>query len=179
MDQSFETEIAKLEESLIPHTDRATELLIPHYDQLAASLTTPPLPIQLALPPQAIYPTREALFETIQSWSKDRGYAFTIQRSRRRRNRQMIQYACDRCPLPPPLSTQRTRNTQSRGTGCLFSIVGIELSNSLGWEVRYRPEGRYNTHNHPPSQSPAAHPSHRHLSIQAQATIQSLFSSGK
>jgi hypothetical protein len=35
-------------------------------------------PEPLALPPLAIYPTREALFEAIQSWSKLGGYAFTV-----------------------------------------------------------------------------------------------------
>jgi hypothetical protein len=37
----------------------------------------------------------------------------------------------------------RVRDTQSRGTGCLFLILAVELSNSLGWEVKYRPEARY------------------------------------
>ena len=36
----------------------------------------------LALPPQATYPSKEALFEAIQSWSKLRGYAFAITRSK-------------------------------------------------------------------------------------------------
>jgi hypothetical protein len=134
----------------------------------------------LALPPLAIYPSRKALFEAIQSWSKSQGYAFTVQKSRKLPSGcQRVQYACDRCPPVPPPSSQCTRNTRTRGTGCLFSILAIELSNSLGWEVRYRPEAKYNTHNHPPSQSPAVHPSHRHLSIQAKATSQNLFSVGK
>jgi hypothetical protein len=37
----------------------------------------------LALPPLATYPSKEALFEAIQSWSKPRGYSFTIGRSTR------------------------------------------------------------------------------------------------
>ena len=133
----------------------------------------------LTLPPLAIYPSRKALFEAIQSWSRSRGYAFTVQKSRKLPSGyQRVQYACDRCPPVPPPSSQRTRTTQSRGTGCLFSILAVELSNSLGWEVRYRPEAKYNTYNHPPSQSPAAHPSHRQLSIEAQNTAQNLFLAG-
>jgi hypothetical protein len=140
----------------------------------------PPPPIALALPPLATYPSKEALFEAIQSWSKPRGYAFIVQRSRRLGNRrQRVQYACDRCSHPPLLDSQYIRNTRTRGTGCLFSVIAVELLDGLGWEVRYRPEAQFNTHNHPPSQSPAAHPSHRHLSIQAQATSQNLFSAGK
>jgi hypothetical protein len=145
------------------------------------ALPVPPtLPVLLALPPLATYPSKEALFEAIQRWAKDRGYAFTIQRSRVRKNgRSRIQYVCDRSPQPALLPTgPRTRITQSRGTGCLFSIVATDTL-GLGWEVRYRPEAKFNTHNHPPSQSPGAHPSHRQLSIQAQAITQSLFSAGK
>jgi hypothetical protein len=134
------------------------------------------------LAPLATYPSKEALFEAIQKWSKDRGYAFTIQRSRTLGNgRQKVQYACDRCPIVQPIEPQpeRHRATQSRGTGCLFSILAVKTSSSIDWEVKYRPEARFNIHNHSPSQSPAAHPSHRYLSIQAQATTQRLFGAGK
>jgi hypothetical protein len=132
----------------------------------------------LALPPLASYPSKQALFEAIQSWAKPRGYAFSISRSTRvKSGLQRLTYACDRWPtVRPPV--QGIRRTQTRGTGCLFSILAVELSNSLGWELRYRTEARYNTHNHPPSQSPAAHPSHRHLSIQALATSKNLFLAG-
>ena len=146
-------------------------------------IDTPPPPQSnasnaLTLPPLASYPSREALFEAIQSWAKPRGYAFSISRSTRVKSRlQRLTYACDRWPtVRPPV--QGIRRTQTRGTGCLFSILAVELSNSLGWELRYRTEARYNTHNHPPSQSPAAHPSHRHLSIQALATSKNLFLAG-
>lgn len=52
-------------------------------------------------------------------------------------------------------------------------------TSSLEWEIKYRPEASYNTHNHPPSQSPTAHPSHRHLSKEAQDTAQNLLLAGK
>src|SRR3979411_2017672 len=74
----------------------------------------------LALPPLATYPSKEALFEAIQSWSRPRGYAFTIGKSTRRKNgRQKVNYACDRCP-PIRQQIQRIRKTQSRVTGCFF-----------------------------------------------------------
>jgi hypothetical protein len=132
----------------------------------------------LALPPLATYPSKEALFEAIQSWAKPRGYAFTISRSSRLKSgRQKVTYACDRYPLIPPPPIQAIRKTQTRGTGCLFSIIAAETP-TLEWEVRYRSEARFNTHNHPPSQSPVAHPSHRRLPIEAQNTAQRLFSAG-
>jgi hypothetical protein len=48
----------------------------------------PPIPLPdasdaLTLPPQATYPSREALFKAIQSWSKLQGYAFTVAKSKR------------------------------------------------------------------------------------------------
>ena len=103
-------------------------------------LLAPLQPIMLALPPLATYPSREALFEAIQSWAKARGYAFTVGKSKRVPNRrQKVYYACDRCPPTPP-PTGRVRATQSRGSGCLFSILAVELPSNQGWEVRYRPE---------------------------------------
>jgi hypothetical protein len=138
-----------------------------------------PLPLALALPPLATYPSKEALFEAIQSWSKPRGYAFTVGKSKRIKDgRQKVYYACDRCPaIRARPRIEHVRDTQSRGTRCLFQVVAVETP-SLGWEVRYRPESRFNTHNHPPSQSPAAHPSHRRLPIIAQSTAQTLISRG-
>ncbi|KAG6219982.1 hypothetical protein E4U34_003262 [Claviceps purpurea] len=35
-----------------------------------------------ALPPEAIYSTKEPLREAINSWSRDRGYALTVGRSK-------------------------------------------------------------------------------------------------
>ena len=134
----------------------------------------------LSLPPLATYPSKEALFEAIQSWAKLQGYAFTITRSKRIRDgRQKVYYACDRCPpLRPEAQIERVRDTQSRGSGCLFQVLAIETLSS-NWEVRYRPEARFNTHNHPPSQSPTAHPSHHRLPVKAQNTAQNLFSASK
>jgi hypothetical protein len=133
----------------------------------------------LALPPLALYPSREALFEAIQSCSKLRGYAFTVGKSKKvRTGLQKVYYACDRCPLVRSAREDSQRETQSRGTGCLFSIMALETSD-LGWEVKFRPEASFNTHNHLPSQSPAAHPSHRHLSKAAQNRARDLFSAGR
>ena len=87
-------------------------------------------------------------------------------------------YVCDRHPDPKAIPRiKRVRNTQSRGTGCLFQVVTVETS--LGWEVRYRPEAIYSSHNHPPSQSPAAHPSYRRLLAMDQNTARNLFTAGK
>ena len=132
----------------------------------------------LSLLPERGYPSKEALFEAIQSWAKLWGYTFSIRRSKRLESgRQKVYYSCDRRASVPLLVQDRTRDTKSRGSECLFSILGIELP-GLGWEVKYRPEPRFNTHNHPPSQSPAAHPLYCKLPVIAQNTTQNLFSAG-
>lgn len=142
-------------------------------------LLAPLQPIMLALPPLAIYPSKEALFEAVQGWSKDPGYAFIIGRSKRLNNqRQKVYYDCDR-QTSTPLPIERIRATQSRGLDWPFSILAVELPNNQGWEVKYRPGPSYSTHNHPPSLNSAAHPSHRHLSLPRKATIQELFQAGK
>jgi hypothetical protein len=85
----------------------------------------------LALPPLATYPSKEALFEAIQSWAKAQGYAFTVGKSKRVPDgRQKVYYACDRHLILKPY-TRRVWSTQSRGSGCLFSIVAFKTL-SLG-----------------------------------------------
>jgi hypothetical protein len=56
-------------------------------------------------------------------------------------------------------------------------VIALEKA-SGDWELKYRPEPQYNIHNHLPSQSPSAHPSHRRFSTQARNIAQSLFSAG-
>jgi hypothetical protein len=135
----------------------------------------PDASIALAPPPLATYLTKEALFEAIQTWSKPWGYAFMVIRSRRISDtRQKVYYGCNRSNPLPNTQIERIRRTQTRGLECLFQVVAFETL-SLGWEVRYRTETKFNTHNHLPSPSPAAHPSHRRLPTIAQNTAQDLF----
>ncbi|KAL2258772.1 hypothetical protein VTK26DRAFT_7795 [Humicola hyalothermophila] len=48
------------------------------------------------LPPESYFESREALFESINSWAKPRGYAFTTQRSTKEKNgTTTVIYACD------------------------------------------------------------------------------------
>jgi hypothetical protein len=110
----------------------------------------------LSLPLEATYLSKEALFEAIQTWAKPQGYAFIIlRRNRVGTSRQKVYLACNRRYAPSLLNIDRIHNSRSCGTGCLFSILAVETS--LGWEVRYRPKSKFNSHNYPPSQSPAVH----------------------
>jgi hypothetical protein len=167
MDQNYQPSEPQLlsSPSPLPHSPRP---LLP----TNTSTTLEPL----ACPPLAIYSTRESLFQAIQSWSKLRGYAFTVGKSLRKKGRQKVYYACDRCP-PTPLPKERIRDTQTRGTGCLFSVIALEKA-SGDWELKYRPEPQYNTHNHLPSRSPISHPSHRHLSTEVKDIARTFFSAG-
>jgi hypothetical protein len=83
----------------------------------------------LALPPEATYPTREALYEAIQSWAKPRGYAFTGSSSKKSSSgRIKAYYLCDRCPPIPLAREDRIRDTGTRGTGCPFSVIALQIS---------------------------------------------------
>ena len=114
------------------------------------------------LPPEGFFESRQALFESINTWAATRGYAFTTQRSSRERNGYLkIFYACDRSRRPPS-SGERQKKTTTRMTNCPFSILAKESSE--GWTLKHRPDQRFATHNHEPSQHPVAHPVHRQLS---------------
>ena len=112
-------------ESELPQSNAptiATALTIANASTIATASTI------LALPPIASYPSKQALFEAIQSWAKLQGYAFSISRSTRLKSRrQRVTYSCDRWPAVRPL-VEGIRNTQSRGTGCPFSIIAVETS---------------------------------------------------
>jgi hypothetical protein len=132
----------------------------------------------LALPPEATYLTREALYEAIQSWARPRGYAFTGGSSKKTSSGGIkAYYLCDRCPPPPLAREDRIRDTQTRGTSCSFSVIALQKP-LIGWQLKYRPGTQYNIHNHEPSRHPSAHYSHRQLSITAQNTVQSFFQAG-
>jgi hypothetical protein len=146
-------------------------------------LPSPPLPPtssfeMLAMLPEATYPTREALYEAIQSWAKPRGYAFTGGSSKKASSgRIKAYYLCDRCPPPPLAREDRIRDTGTRGTNCSFSVIALQIT-LIEWELKHRPGVQYNIYNHEPSQHPSSHYSHRQLSITAQNTAQAFLSAG-
>jgi len=116
------------------------------------------------LPPEQYFESRQALFESINTWAKPRGYAFITQRSTKEKNgTSTVIYACDRSRNPPSGLLQRQRKTTTRRTNCLFSILAKETSNG-NWALKHRPNQRFTIHNHEPSQQPSAHPVHRQLS---------------
>lgn len=147
---------------------------------------TPTATTLMPLPPESFYTSKEALYTSIQAWAAQYCYAFTIGRSKKigSGSRTKIIYTCDRYGSVPPekhphnrLRT-RMRHTSTRKTGCQFSLVAIEHTDSQ-WELRYRPGTQYNTHNHPPSQAASSHPAHRKLAQQELNQAKSLYTAGK
>lgn len=116
------------------------------------------------LPPERFFESRQALFESINSWAKPRGYAFITQRSTKEKNGTLtVIYACDRSRHPSSSRLERQRKTTTRRTNCLFSILAKETTDG-SWALKHRPDQRFTLHNHEPSQHPSAHPVHRQLS---------------
>ena len=140
----------------------------------------------MPLPPVATYDSKEELYTSIQAWAAQHHYAFRIGRSTKvnRGVRTRILYSCDRCgPPPPPDHPQhslqaRKRQTTTRKTGCQFSVVALERTNTQ-WELRHRPGVEYSLHNHPPSQSISSHPAHRQLAQAEMNQARALHDAGK
>ena len=133
-------------------------------------LQATPQATAMPLPPEAIYSSKDELYTSIQAWAAQHYYAFCIGRSTKISSspRVRITYNCDRCGPPPPENhpqnylQSRKRQTTTRKTGCQFSILAIERTNTE-WELRHRPSREHSIHNHPPSQSISSHPAHRKL----------------
>jgi hypothetical protein len=106
--------------------------------QLSLSPEAPPPPTSMPLPPEAIYSSKEELYALIQAWAAQHYYAFRIRRSSKINNspRIRITYNCDRCGPPPPKNHPqnyiyaRKRKTNTRKTGCQFSIMAIERTDT-------------------------------------------------
>ena len=133
------------------------------------STALPPIPTiqvqqnSMPLPPEAQYPSKEALFEAIQAWAKPHGYAFTTGRSKKREGSGRIKvfYTCDRHNIVP--TRERIYNIISRGIGCPFLVIACKLPNHKGWELKHRSKYKFSTYNHAPSPYPGVHPSQRHM----------------
>jgi hypothetical protein len=127
------------------------------------------------LPPEAIYSSREALYEAINSWAKQRDYAFVVGRSKKESTKRLtVTYTCDRARRPPKSSEGRKRQTTSRSTCCQFSVLAKQSLDHTTWSLKHRQGRQYAVHNHEPSLHETAHPSHRVLSEADKATISGL-----
>ena len=142
----------------------------------------------MPLPLTNVYSTKEEIWESIQSWAQQHRYCFRIGRSQKinKSSRVRITYECDRAGKQPiqdrpqnesQRPQKRIRSTSTTKTSCLFSVVGVQLDDH--WELRHRPDSKYSTHNHEPSLSAFAHPTHRQLSKELIRKAEELFEAGK
>ncbi|KAJ3454446.1 hypothetical protein MRS44_018340 [Fusarium solani] len=130
------------------------------------------------LPPEGNYNSREELHTAINAWAAPRGYAFTSWRSSKTSNQRIgVIFGCDRGGYARP-SKNPQRQTVSRRTGCLFSVMAKESRCGTIWSLRHRSGADFKQHNHEPSFSQVAHPIHRQLSSLDQSTVQQLSSAG-
>jgi hypothetical protein len=144
-----------------------------------------PIQEMMPLPPEATYSSKALLFDAIQAFAKNHNYAFRTGRSKQvSKTRYKVFYDCDRGGPVPPLEHPRNRprarinNTTTRKTGCLFSIVAVEID-ANHWELRHRPDPKFAVHNHLPSHSIISHSVHRKLPSQELQEVQRLFKAGK
>ncbi|EXA31282.1 hypothetical protein FOVG_17406 [Fusarium oxysporum f. sp. pisi HDV247] len=130
------------------------------------------------LPPEGTYSSREQVREAINDWARPRGYAFSISKSRTYANgKRECVFSCDRGAGRTP-SLSGSRETSTRRTGCLFSVLAKEDRITGNWLLKHRQGTQFHTHNHEPSLDPTAHPSHRQLSREDQLKVQNLSNAG-
>ncbi|KAL9570045.1 hypothetical protein ACKAV7_006108 [Fusarium commune] len=130
------------------------------------------------LPPEGEFPSRKDLVTAINAWARDRGYAFVVKNSwKTSSGRTGVIYCCDRGTKPASITKIRKRNTTSRYTGCLFSVIAKEEASRTAWSLKYRPDHSHHEHNHEPSNA-LAHPTHRQLSSPDRSIVRQLANAG-
>ncbi|KAF4338142.1 hypothetical protein FBEOM_7973 [Fusarium beomiforme] len=130
------------------------------------------------LPPEGEFPSRKDLVTAINAWARDRGYAFVVKNSwKTSSGRTGVIYCCDRGTKPPSTTRIRKRNTTSRYTGCLFSVMAKEDQSRAAWSLKHRPDHSHHKHNHEPSNA-VAHPTHRQLSSPDRMIVRQLANAG-
>ena len=137
--------------------------------------------VEMSLPPEGLYPTFDALFDACQAWSLSRGYAFVIGKSVKKQGslREKVYLSCDRVYKAKEKESSRVRRGGTRGTGCEFGVIAAETLSQTGWELKHRPDSKFGRHNHAPSTSPAAHPSHRKMPPKTRDLNRILYDAGK
>lgn len=141
-------------------------------------------------PPEAMYPSFDDLYAAAQAHAREHGYAFVIQRSKRKKNGlKKVLLGCDRNGVSRERMApgMRKRKTTSRKTGCEFSVYADEEKGQ--WALKWRSDGSghrgvqpgmgaYWRHNHPPSENPLDHPRHRKMDQGTVAAVKALKDAG-
>jgi hypothetical protein len=79
------------------------------------------------LPSEGFFESREALFKSINTYAKPRGYAFVTRRSGQVNGFTKVIFACDQSRHGPSSPERpRQRQTTTRMTKCPFSVIARE-----------------------------------------------------
>jgi len=144
----------------------------------ASTHPTPQFP-NGSLPPEGEYVSRDALHTAINTWAAPNGYAFVTGKSTRTASgRRSVTYVCDRAGAPRNLTATRRRQTNTRRTGCQFSVLAKETLDKSTWRLTHRQGTQFASHNHSPSSDLTLHPTHRQLSSEDRSTVNRLANAG-
>lgn len=133
------------------------------------------------LPPEGQFSSRKELHAAINAWAAPRGYAFSTKSSWKTPSGRIgVIFSCDRgAGHAPSASTKKQhRETTTRRTGCLFSVIAKESLCKTTWSLRHRPGVSFSQHNHKRSISHLAHPTLRQISRPDKSTVQQLANAG-
>ncbi|EXU95776.1 MULE transposase domain protein [Metarhizium robertsii] len=137
------------------------------------SLSPAPEPIPNPVIPGDPAPSAEALFNTVNTFAKENGFGI-VRRNQYAFKGRVIRYSfqCDRFGQPRASEGTGLRTRKSRKCGCQWKITAESLEEGK-WLLRQHKDPKHHQHNHQPSITPSAHPSHRRLTTPVKATIES------
>ncbi|KAH7471692.1 hypothetical protein FOMA001_g13476 [Fusarium oxysporum f. sp. matthiolae] len=118
-------------------------------------------------------PSAEALFDSVNLFAKENGFGIVRRNAYSYKGRR-IRYSlqCDRFGQPGASKGAGLRQRKSRKCGCKWMVIAEALEEGK-WLLRQHPNLEHSQHNHGPSITSSAHPSHRRLTTPVRATIES------
>ncbi|EXL39278.1 hypothetical protein FOCG_18111 [Fusarium oxysporum f. sp. radicis-lycopersici 26381] len=118
-------------------------------------------------------PSAEALFDLVNLFAKENGFGIVRRNAYSYKGRR-IRYSlqCDRFGQPGASKGAGLRQRKSRKCGCKWMVIAEALEEGK-WLLRQHPNLEHSQHNHGPSITASAHPSHRQLTTPVRATIES------
>ncbi|KAF6528093.1 hypothetical protein HZS61_008395 [Fusarium oxysporum f. sp. conglutinans] len=139
--------------------------------QLSSSPTPDPIP-NPPIPGDAA-PSAEVLFNWVNTFAKAHGFGIVRRNAYSYKGRKIrYSFQCDRFGEPRPTEGVGIRQRKSRKCGCKWMVVAEALEKDK-WLLRRHPNPEHSQHNHGRSIGPSAHPSHRRLTTDIRATVES------
>ncbi|KAI8406405.1 hypothetical protein FOFC_13875 [Fusarium oxysporum] len=118
-------------------------------------------------------PSAEVLFNQVNTFAKNNGFGIVKLNAYSYKGRvKRYTFQCDRYGEPKPSRGANLRARKSRKCGCKWKLIA-EALNEGAWLLRLHDNPEHHQHNHGPSAASSAHPSHRRLTKDAKATIES------